>query len=60
MLQPHIESATALSDYEKLQEMTVFSGRQKLTLPEARKVIVDLKFDALYRQVFIESLQKSD
>ena len=26
---------------------------------EARKVIVDLKFDALYREFFIESLWKS-
>ena len=31
MLQPYIESATALSDMNKWQEMTVFSGLQKLT-----------------------------
>ena len=36
----------------KLQETTVFSGRQKLTSAMkrgARKVMVDFKFDALYR-----------
>ena len=32
----------------KSQEMKVFSGRQKLT-SEARKVMVDFKFDAIYR-----------
>ena len=36
---------------KKSQEMTVFSGRQKLTFAmetKARKVTVDFKFDALY------------
>ena len=43
------------------QETTVFHGCQKLTSFEtkARKVKVDLKFDALYKYVFIESLLKS-
>ena len=36
----------------KSQESTVFGGRQKLTSAyetKARKVMVDFKFDALYR-----------
>ena len=35
----------------KSQESTVFGGRQKLTsaMKQARKVMVDFKFDALYR-----------
>ena len=44
----------------KLQETTV-SGCQKLTSAlklRPRKVMIDFKFDALYRLVFIESLQK--
>ena len=32
----------------KLQETTVFGGRQKLN-SAARKVMVDFKFDALYK-----------
>ena len=31
MCQPYIESTTVLSDYEYMQETTVFHGRQKLT-----------------------------
>ena len=46
----------------KSQDVMVFSGRQKLTSAmkiKARKVMVDFKFDALYRYIFIEGLQKS-
>ena len=45
----------------KSQETTVFHGYQKMTsaILKARKVMVDFKFDALYRYVFIESLLKS-
>ena len=46
----------------KSQETTVFRGRQKLDFryeTKARKVMVDFKFDALYKYAFIESLLKS-
>ena len=46
----------------KSQETMIFGGRQKLTSAlklEARKVMVDFKFDTLYKYVFIESLVKS-
>ena len=47
---PTKESTTAFPD--KSQETMVFSGRQKLTNfcheTEARKVMVDFRFDALY------------
>ena len=47
----------------KLQETMVFDGHQNQKLISAmkqdRKVMVDFKFDALYRYVFIESLLKS-
>ena len=47
----------------KSQETTVFHGCQKLTsamkLAKARKVMVDFKFDTLYRYISIESLLKS-
>ena len=47
---------------KKSQETTFCSRRQKLTLAmklRDRKVMVDFKFDALHREVFIESLLKS-
>ena len=48
MCQPYIENATAISDYY-YQETTVFSGRLILT-SAIKKVMVDFKFDALYRK----------
>ena len=38
----------------KSQETTVFHGRQNRYETKARKVMVDFKFDALYRYVSIE------
>ena len=44
----------------KSQGTTVFHGPQKLTSAmKLRLVIVDFKFDVLYRYVFIESLLRS-
>ena len=43
----------------KSQETMVFRGRQKLTSAMKLRLMVDFKFDALYRYVLIESLQKS-
>ena len=60
--QPYIESATALFD-EKIARNDGFCRVPENDFrfeTKARKVIVDFKFDALFRQVFIESLLKSD
>ena len=50
MCQPYIESATAL--FDKSQETTFFSRAPEIDFSyelKARKVMVDFKFDALYR-----------
>ena len=62
MCQPYIESATALSDYEFITRNDGFWRAPKIDFryeTKARKVMVDFKFDTLYRYVFIESLLKS-
>ena len=61
MCQPYIESATAFSD-EFIARNNGFWWAQEIDFryeTEARKVMVDFKFDDLYREVFIESLLKS-
>ena len=61
MCQPYIETATALSD-EFIATNDGFWRAPEIDFcyeTKARKVMVDFKFDALYRQVFIESLLKS-
>ena len=47
----------------KSQETTVFGGAPEIDFryeTEARKVMVYFRFDALYREVFVESLLRSD
>ena len=61
MCQPFIKSATALSD-EFIARNKGFWRAPEIDFryeAKARKVMVDFKFNALYRQVFIESLLKS-
>ena len=50
------------NDYEQITRIYGFRRAPEIDFryeTKARKVMVDLKFDALYRQVFIESLLKS-
>ena len=52
MCQPYIESANALSDYESIARNDGFWRAPEVGFcyeTEARKVMVALKFDALYR-----------
>ena len=57
------ESATALTDYyEQIARNDGFSRAPEIDFryeTKARNVMVDFKFDALYRYVSIESLLKS-
>ena len=65
MLQPYIESATALSgdiDDEEIARISGFCRAAEMDfqlLAGPINVGVDLKYDVLYRYVFIESLLKS-
>ena len=52
MCQPYIESAAALSDYEKIARNDSFWRALEIDFryeTKARKVVVDFKFDALYK-----------
>ena len=52
MCQPYIESATALSDYEQIARNDGFWRALEIDFhyeAKVRKVMVDFKFDALYR-----------
>ena len=52
MCQPYIESTTILSDYEFIARNDSFGRAPEIEFryaTKARKVMVELKFDALYR-----------
>ena len=52
MCQPYIESATAISDYEFIASNDSFCWAPEIDFRyeiEARRVMVDFKFDALNR-----------